>query len=138
MTEEIDIGGAALLRAAAKNHAFVTVVSDHSDYDRVIEELSGHGRMTALATRRRLAAKAFARVAAYDSAIATWFSSILGETPAAMVSVAGPLRQARPGCRVAPTTAMPPQSEFGASPVNQLAGRRRGRWRGNRYATGRG
>ena len=74
MIEEIDIGGSALLRASAKNHACVTVVTDPEDYDAVIEELSGEGRATTLATRRRLAAKAFARTAAYDAAIASWFA----------------------------------------------------------------
>lgn len=94
MIEEIDIGGCALLRASAKNHAFVTVVSDPADYDAVLEELSGEGRATTLATRRRLAAKAFARTAAYDAAIATWFSSAAGETPPAAMFLSGTLRQA--------------------------------------------
>ncbi|MGO9543757.1 MAG: bifunctional phosphoribosylaminoimidazolecarboxamide formyltransferase/IMP cyclohydrolase [Rhodomicrobium sp.] len=94
MIEEIDIGGAALLRASAKNHAFVTVLSDPADYAAVLEELSGEARTTTLATRRRLAAKAFARTAAYDSAIATWFSASAGETPPASVFLAGKLRQA--------------------------------------------
>ncbi len=94
MIEEIDIGGSALLRASAKNHAIVTVVSDPADYDAVIEELSGGTRTTALATRRRLAAKAFARTAAYDSAIATWFGSVAGEMPPASIFLTGHLRQA--------------------------------------------
>ena len=74
MIENIDIGGSALLRASAKNHACVAVVTDPADYGAVLEELSGEARATTLATRRRLAAKAFARTAAYDSAIATWFA----------------------------------------------------------------
>ncbi len=93
MIEEIDIGGSALLRASAKNHACVTVVTDPGDYDVVLEELSGEARTTTLATRRRLAAKAFARTAAYDSAIATWFSSATGENPPSTFFLTGKLRQ---------------------------------------------
>ena len=94
MIEEIDIGGSALLRAAAKNHAFVTVLCDPADYGPVLDELSGEGRATSLATRRRLAAKAFARTAAYDSAIATWFAAAIGETPPSTFFITGKLRQA--------------------------------------------
>jgi phosphoribosylaminoimidazolecarboxamide formyltransferase / IMP cyclohydrolase len=93
MIEEIDIGGSALLRASAKNHAFVTVVADPADYDAVLEELSQEGRTTTLATRRRLAAKAFARTAAYDSAIATWFAKASGENPPSSFFLWGKLRQ---------------------------------------------
>lgn len=93
MIEEIDIGGSALLRASAKNHAFVTVVTDPADYGAVLEELSGEARTTTLATRRRLAAKAFARTAAYDSAIATWFSAACGENPPSTFFLSGKLRQ---------------------------------------------
>ena len=69
--EEIDIGGPALIRAAAKNHAFVAVVTDPADYGELIRELERHNGTT-LAFRRRLAAAAFARTAAYDAAIAAW------------------------------------------------------------------
>ncbi|HZV20033.1 MAG TPA: bifunctional phosphoribosylaminoimidazolecarboxamide formyltransferase/IMP cyclohydrolase [Hyphomicrobiales bacterium] len=93
MVEKIDIGGAALLRGAAKNHAFVTAVSDPSDYGLVLEELARNGRRTTLKTRRSLAAKAFARVAAYDSAIAAWFASTSGETETESFSITGKLRQ---------------------------------------------
>ena len=93
MIEEIDIGGSALLRASAKNHACVTVVCDPADYGAVLDELSGEARTTTLATRRRLAAKTFARTAAYDSAIATWFSSATGENPASTFFLSGKLRQ---------------------------------------------
>jgi phosphoribosylaminoimidazolecarboxamide formyltransferase / IMP cyclohydrolase len=93
MIEEIDIGGSALLRASAKNHACVTVVTDPADYDVVIQELSGEARTTTLATRRRLAAKAFARTAAYDSAIASWFAGTTGENPPAAFFLTGKLRQ---------------------------------------------
>jgi phosphoribosylaminoimidazolecarboxamide formyltransferase/IMP cyclohydrolase len=94
MIETIDIGGSALLRAAAKNHAFVTVVSDPSDYEAVLAELSRGQKTTTFSTRQRLAAKAFARTAAYDAAIASWFSSYAGEMPPPSFSIAGRLKQA--------------------------------------------
>jgi len=93
MIETIDIGGPALLRAAAKNHGIVTVVCDPADYGAIADELSGAARTTTLATRRRLAAKVFARTAAYDSAIAAWFASQSEEDSAAF-SITGSLKQA--------------------------------------------
>ncbi|MCU1452572.1 MAG: purH [Acidimicrobiales bacterium] len=68
----IDIGGPAMIRAAAKNHAHVGVVVDPGDYARVLDELRADGSLSA-ATRRRLARAAFARTAAYDAAIVDWF-----------------------------------------------------------------
>jgi phosphoribosylaminoimidazolecarboxamide formyltransferase/IMP cyclohydrolase len=70
--ELIDIGGPAMVRAAAKNHAHVGVLVDPADYGSVLDELSAGGALTA-ATRRRLARTAFAHTAAYDAAIVTWF-----------------------------------------------------------------
>jgi phosphoribosylaminoimidazolecarboxamide formyltransferase/IMP cyclohydrolase len=78
--ENIDIGGPALIRASAKNHDFVTVVVDPGDYKTVLDEMAAHKGATALALRRKLAAKAYARTAAYDSAIANWFAAQQGET----------------------------------------------------------
>lgn len=72
--ENIDVGGPAMIRAAAKNHDSVTVITDPSDYLVVLDELIGNIGATTLATRTRLAAKAFARTASYDAAIANWFS----------------------------------------------------------------
>ena len=72
--ELIDIGGPALVRAAAKNHAHVGVVVDPRDYEPVVAEIRQHGGLTD-ATRRRLARDAFARTAAYDAAIVTWFDA---------------------------------------------------------------
>jgi phosphoribosylaminoimidazolecarboxamide formyltransferase / IMP cyclohydrolase len=69
--EMIDIGGPAMVRAAAKNHAHVGVISDPGDYDDVLAELRTEGTLTD-ATRRRLARKAFAHTAAYDAEIVTW------------------------------------------------------------------
>ena len=68
----IDIGGPAMVRAAAKNHAHVGVVVDPAEYDVVLDELRSHSALTD-ATRRRLARTAFAHTAAYDAAIVTWF-----------------------------------------------------------------
>ena len=93
MIENIDIGGPSLLRGAAKNHGVVTVVCDPADYKAVGDELSGESRATSLATRRRLAAKVFARTAAYDSAIAAWFATQAGDGPANAFSATGTLKQ---------------------------------------------
>ncbi|TDT15381.1 phosphoribosylaminoimidazolecarboxamide formyltransferase/IMP cyclohydrolase [Ilumatobacter fluminis] len=76
--EMIDIGGPAMVRAAAKNHAHVAIVVDPSDYDTVVADVREHGEIT-LATRRRLARDAFAHTAAYDAAIVTWFDSDGGD-----------------------------------------------------------
>ena len=76
--ENIDVGGPAMIRAAAKNHADVAVVVEPADYALVLDEFAQHGGMTTLELRRRLAAKAFARTAAYDAAIANWFANELG------------------------------------------------------------
>ncbi|MEO0620034.1 MAG: bifunctional phosphoribosylaminoimidazolecarboxamide formyltransferase/IMP cyclohydrolase [Pseudomonadota bacterium] len=77
--ENIDIGGPAMIRAAAKNHAAVTVVVEPQDYDAVRVEIVENGGIT-FATRQRLAAKAYARTAAYDAAVSGWFARTL-ETP---------------------------------------------------------
>jgi phosphoribosylaminoimidazolecarboxamide formyltransferase/IMP cyclohydrolase len=77
--ENIDIGGPALIRASAKNHDFVTVAVDPADYSAVLGELGAHHGATSLALRRRLAAKAYARTAGYDSVIAAWFARQQGE-----------------------------------------------------------
>jgi phosphoribosylaminoimidazolecarboxamide formyltransferase/IMP cyclohydrolase len=81
--ENIDIGGPAMIRAAAKNHAGVAVVVDPDDYDRVLAEMDAHGGATTLALRRTLAAKAFARTAAYDGAISNHLGALFegGESP---------------------------------------------------------
>ena len=71
--EQIDIGGPAMIRAAAKNHATVAVVTSTDDYPDVVAAVRDGG--FTLAQRRRLAAKAYARTAAYDSAVASWFAS---------------------------------------------------------------
>ena len=72
--ENIDIGGPAMIRAAAKNHDDVAVVVEAQDYQAVLDELAANKGATTLALRRRLAAKAYARTAAYDAAISNWFA----------------------------------------------------------------
>src|ERR1700674_5381433 len=77
--DTIDVGGPAMIRAAAKNHADVAVVVEPGDYAAVIADLAEHGGMTTGALRGRLAAKAYARTAAYDAAIANWFAAAIKE-----------------------------------------------------------
>jgi phosphoribosylaminoimidazolecarboxamide formyltransferase/IMP cyclohydrolase len=72
--ENIDIGGPAMIRAAAKNHDDVAVVVEPEDYQAVLDDLAAHRGATSLKLRRRLAAKAYARTAAYDAAISNWFA----------------------------------------------------------------
>ena len=72
--ENIDIGGPAMIRAAAKNHDDVAVVVEAQDYQAVLDELAANQGATTLTLRRRLAAKAYARTAAYDAAISNWFA----------------------------------------------------------------
>ncbi|MCS6946985.1 MAG: bifunctional phosphoribosylaminoimidazolecarboxamide formyltransferase/IMP cyclohydrolase, partial [Steroidobacteraceae bacterium] len=73
--ENIDIGGPAMLRAGAKNHAAVTVAVDPADYPVIVDELQRYGGCTTLETRRRLATKAFAHTAQYDATIAAWLAA---------------------------------------------------------------
>lgn len=72
--EHIDIGGPSMLRSAAKNNDFVTVVSDPQDYDPILSEMRANGGATTLATRRRLALKAFTMTAKYDAAISSYLA----------------------------------------------------------------
>jgi phosphoribosylaminoimidazolecarboxamide formyltransferase/IMP cyclohydrolase len=90
--EQIDIGGPALIRAAAKNHEWVTVITDSAQLAAVREEIAQHGGTT-LATRRRLAAEAYARTAAYDAAISAWFSAQNGVVFPPRLTVSGQLAQ---------------------------------------------
>ncbi|UJF32685.1 bifunctional phosphoribosylaminoimidazolecarboxamide formyltransferase/IMP cyclohydrolase [Paenibacillus hexagrammi] len=77
--ENIDIGGPTMLRSAAKNHAFVTVVVDAADYNGVLEEVRAGGDTT-LDTRKRLAAKVFRHTGSYDALISDYLSKQVGET----------------------------------------------------------
>jgi len=86
--ENIDIGGPAMIRAAAKNHGDVAVIVDPADYESVSAEIAAEGG-TAFATRQRLAAKAFARTSAYDAAVAAWFAMETGEDWPQTTTIAG-------------------------------------------------
>ncbi|EPR21654.1 bifunctional phosphoribosylaminoimidazolecarboxamide formyltransferase/IMP cyclohydrolase [Agrobacterium radiobacter] len=80
--ENIDIGGPAMIRASAKNHAYVTVITDPSDYPDLVEALQADDGQTSYVLRQRFAAKAYARTAAYDAVISNWFAQALAiETP---------------------------------------------------------
>jgi phosphoribosylaminoimidazolecarboxamide formyltransferase / IMP cyclohydrolase len=89
--ERIDVGGPAMVRAAAKNHAWVAVVCDPADYSLVESALTAGG--TTLPERRTLAARAFARTAAYDTAVTTWMGQAASGFPERL-AVGGRLRQA--------------------------------------------
>ena len=77
--ENIDIGGPAMIRAAAKNHRFVTVVTDPMDYDCLLAQLKANDGATTLAFRQKLALRAYARTAAYDTAVSTWLAAEIAE-----------------------------------------------------------
>ena len=124
--ENIDIGGPAMIRAAAKNHADVAVLVDTDDYAAVLAELAQHAGMTTLALRRRLAAKAYARTAAYDAAIANWFAAALDERAPAYRAVGGRLIEAlRYGENPHQSAAFyrTPDQRFGVATARQVQGR---------------
>lgn len=91
--ENIDIGGPAMIRAAAKNHAFVTVIVDPLDYGTLKAEMTAQSGATTADFRTRMAAKAYARTGAYDTAISSWFAGQLGETFPAQKTFGGALTQ---------------------------------------------
>jgi phosphoribosylaminoimidazolecarboxamide formyltransferase/IMP cyclohydrolase len=72
--ENIDIGGPSMVRSAAKNHRYVTIVTDPADYDALYDELAAHDGATTPEFRKAMAAKAFAATAAYDAMISQWFA----------------------------------------------------------------
>ena len=90
--ENIDIGGPAMIRSAAKNHAYVAVCTAPEDMAEVLAALKADGATT-LALRKQLAARAYARTAAYDAAISAWFAGQVGEAWPARKSIAGALIQ---------------------------------------------
>ena len=97
IVEQIDIGGPAMIRAASKNHAYVTVATDPADYVRILAQHDEGGVTAAL--RRELSAKAFGRTANYDAAISGWFEKWRGkagesESAPSRMSISGNLRQA--------------------------------------------
>ena len=96
--ENIDIGGPALIRGAAKNHEFVAVVTESADYGAVLAEMAANNGATSLALRRRLARKAYALTAAYDAAISLWFAKDEGVVfPETLVGAAELVEETRYG-----------------------------------------
>lgn len=91
--ENIDIGGPAMIRAAAKNHASVTVVVDIEDYQKLLGDMDQHDGATCPKFRRKLAQIAYARTAAYDAAVSTWMAGAIGVTTPRRRAVAGTLAQ---------------------------------------------
>jgi phosphoribosylaminoimidazolecarboxamide formyltransferase/IMP cyclohydrolase len=124
--ENIDIGGPAMIRAAAKNHNDVAVVVDVDDYARVLAELSAHGGATTLALRKSLAQKAYARTAAYDAAISNWFAGALGDAAPAYRAFGGKLAEAlRYGENPHQSAAFyrTPVQRFGVATARQVQGK---------------
>jgi phosphoribosylaminoimidazolecarboxamide formyltransferase/IMP cyclohydrolase len=91
--ENIDIGGPAMVRAAAKNHDFVTIVTDPGDYAAVEAEMTASNGAVGATLRRRLAMAAFSHTAAYDAMIAGWLARAQGETFPTRMTVTGTLKQ---------------------------------------------
>jgi phosphoribosylaminoimidazolecarboxamide formyltransferase/IMP cyclohydrolase len=91
--ENIDIGGPAMIRAAAKNHRFVTVVTDPMDYGALLDQMRAQGGATGMAFRQKLALTAYAKTAAYDTAVSTWLAGEIKEPTPRYRSFAGRLAQ---------------------------------------------
>jgi phosphoribosylaminoimidazolecarboxamide formyltransferase/IMP cyclohydrolase len=91
--ENIDIGGPAMIRAAAKNHGFVTTLVDVGDYDALLAELDANEGQTTLAFRQRMAQIAYARTGAYDAAVSTWMAGAIGQDTPRRRAFAGELKQ---------------------------------------------
>ncbi|TDK46260.1 bifunctional phosphoribosylaminoimidazolecarboxamide formyltransferase/IMP cyclohydrolase [Antarcticimicrobium luteum] len=91
--ENIDIGGPAMIRAASKNHAFVNVVVDVEDYDRLLAELEANDGQTTYGFRQNLALTAYSRTAAYDAAVSAWMAAALEEGAPRRRAFAGTLAQ---------------------------------------------
>ncbi|KZK87868.1 Bifunctional purine biosynthesis protein PurH [Pseudovibrio sp. W64] len=91
--ENIDIGGPAMTRAAAKNHAYVTTVVDPADYAAVVVALDTHNGQSPIALRKKLAQKAFARTAAYDAAVSNWMAEQIDEAAPDYRAIGGTLNE---------------------------------------------
>ena len=124
--ENIDVGGPAMIRAAAKNHDSVTVIVDPADYAAVIAEMTASRGSTTITTRRRLAAKAFGRTAVYDAAIAQWFGRELDDPLPDYFAIGGRrLRMLRYGENPHQQAALygVPDGRAGAAGARQLQGK---------------
>jgi phosphoribosylaminoimidazolecarboxamide formyltransferase/IMP cyclohydrolase len=93
MVENVDVGGPAMIRGAAKNHADVTVIVDPTDYPFVLRAMDENGGATTLSLREALAAKAFARTSAYDAAIASYMARHVGESSLSWGALSGSMKQ---------------------------------------------
>jgi len=91
--ENIDIGGPAMIRSAAKNHAYVTIATDAQDYAPILAGMAAHQGATSLDLRRRQAAKAFAHTASYDAAVSEWFAAQLGDEFPPRITIGAALQQ---------------------------------------------
>jgi phosphoribosylaminoimidazolecarboxamide formyltransferase/IMP cyclohydrolase len=124
--ENIDIGGPAMIRAAAKNHGDVTVVVETEDYAALLAELAANGGATTLAFRQRLAAKAYARTASYDAAISNWFAGTIGDTAPTFRAIGGRLAESlRYGENPHQSAAFyrTPDRRFGVATARQVQGK---------------
>ena len=124
--ENIDIGGPALIRAAAKNHLFTTIVINPLQYQSVMVDMESHAGSTTEELRKNFAATAFARTAAYDAAIATWFSRQVEDPYLEFFAIGGQLQQKlRYGENPHQTAAFYSSSEFrpGVSTSKQIQGK---------------
>ena len=124
--ENIDIGGPAMLRASAKNHAYVTVIVDATDYEKVLSELKSAGHTTN-ETRRQLAAKVFRHTAAYDALIAEYITGLTDEQFPEQVTytyeLKQPLRYGENPHQQAAFYSRPLGSDFSIAFANQLHGK---------------
>jgi phosphoribosylaminoimidazolecarboxamide formyltransferase/IMP cyclohydrolase len=124
--ENIDIGGPAMIRAAAKNHDDVAVVVDVADYETVLAELAAEAGATTLSLRRRLAAKAYARTATYDAAISNWFAGVLDDATPTFRALGGTLAEPmRYGENPHQSAAFyrTPDKRFGVATARQVQGK---------------
>jgi phosphoribosylaminoimidazolecarboxamide formyltransferase/IMP cyclohydrolase len=124
--ENIDIGGPAMIRAASKNHAYVTVIVDPADYATVLAELKAYAGATTLKTRQSLCLKAFGRTATYDAAISNWMTTAFAERTPAYRAVGGALIQSmRYGENPHQSAALYRAGEprFGVTTATQLQGK---------------
>ncbi len=124
--ENIDIGGPAMIRAAAKNHGDVAVVVDVSDYARVLDVLSANKGATTLTLRKALAQKAYARTAAYDAAISNWFANELGDDAPDYRAIGGHLAEKMrygENPHQAAGFYLTPEKRFGVATARQVQGK---------------
>ena len=124
--ENIDIGGPAMIRAAAKNHGDVAVVVDVADYALILDGLAKNNGALDLATRKRLAQKAYARTAAYDAAISNWFATEIGENTPTYRAIGGVLAETmRYGENPHQSAGFyrTPEHRFGVSTARQVQGK---------------